>query len=74
MSSWLRSDPEAPLVKFFFALTGKDARTRLAASGLAPGTVRSFAGLADVLTIAEEVIHEGRRPSEHARAASNIVP
>ena len=66
MSSWLRSEPEAPLVKFFFALVGKDAEARLAASRLAPGTVRNFAGAADVLTIAEEVIHEGQRHSEHA--------
>lgn len=66
MSSWLRSDPDAPLVKFFFALTGKDANARLAASRLPAGTVRNFAAAAEVLTVAEDIIHEGQRQGEHA--------
>ena len=64
----LRTDPAAPMVKFFFALSGREVSRRLAAVRLMPGTVRKFGAPAEVLSIAEDVIREGQRHGKHAPA------
>jgi len=69
MSTWIRSDPEAPLVKFFFALAGREVEARLTAANLSPGAVRWLTFPAEMLAIAEELIHEGNR---HERYAAEI--
>lgn len=61
MRCWLRTDPAAPMVKFFFALSGREVAAQLAAASLPPGTVRRFGAPAEVLTIAEDIVHEGQR-------------
>ena len=48
-SSWLCSDPTEPLVKFFFALAGRDVAAQLGAAKLPAGTVRRLAAAAEVL-------------------------
>ncbi len=68
MSCWIRTDSEMPLVKFFFALAGREAAAQLALAGLPGGTVRRFGAPAEVLTIAEDIIHEGQRQSPQAAA------
>lgn len=64
----MRADPAAPWVKFFFALAGADVPARLAAAGLAPGTVRRFAVPMQARTLAEEIIDEGQRHNAHSDA------
>lgn len=67
-STWMRTDPDAPLVKFFFALTGRDAARKLAEAQLPAGTVRRLAAASEVLTIAEDILHEGQRHGDYAAA------
>jgi AraC-like DNA-binding protein len=62
----LRCDPAQPMVKFFFALSGRDVRPRLAEAGLAAGSVRHLASPAEALVVAEEIVREGQR--HHATA------
>lgn len=64
----LRSDPAQPLVKFFFAVIGRDVATRLGEAGLAAGTVRHLASPAEALGVAEEIIREGQRHHSAAPA------
>lgn len=66
MKCQIRTDPEAPLIKFFFALSGTKVTDRLREARLPPGTVRRFRAPAEVLSIAYDVIHEGQRPGAHA--------
>jgi AraC-type DNA-binding domain-containing proteins len=66
MSCYIRSSAGAPLTKFFFALAGRDAAAHLAAAKLPPGQVRRFAASAELLTTAEDVIHEGGRQGSYA--------
>jgi AraC family transcriptional regulator len=68
MSTWIRSDAETPLVKFFFALAGRGAAARFLAARLPAGTVRRFAAAAEALTLAEDIIREGERDGEYAAA------
>jgi AraC-like DNA-binding protein len=64
----LRTDPATPLVKFFFALAGREVPGRLAAAALTDGTVRRLVAPAGVLSVAEDVIREGQRHGPHAKA------
>lgn len=64
----LRSDPAQPLVKFFFAINGRDAATRLGDAGLPAGAVRHLASPAEALSVAEEIIREGQRHHSAAPA------
>lgn len=66
---YIRSDAEAPLGKFFFALAGTEVRARLAAAGLPPGAVRHVALPSELFAAAEEIIREGQR---HQPTAAEI--
>lgn len=55
------TDAGAPLVKFFFGLAGGGAEKLLTESGISIGQVRRVGSLAEVLTLAEDIIHEGQR-------------
>lgn len=57
----IETDPREPLVKYFFALHGRDVRARLQAVRLRPGVVRHTPILAEAIAAAEEVIREGQR-------------
>jgi AraC family transcriptional regulator len=57
----MRSDPSAPLVKFFFAFAGREVPARLEEAGLAIGAVRRLAAPMEVLGFAEDLIREGRQ-------------
>lgn len=61
----IESDPAQPLVKFFFALAGRDVARILRESGLPPGTVRRVGAPAEVVGIAENAILEGERHTAH---------
>lgn len=61
MACRIESDPTQPLVKFFFALAGRDVAKVLREAGLPPGTVRRLSAPAEIVGIAENVIHEGQR-------------
>jgi AraC-like DNA-binding protein len=58
---YIAAEPADPLVKFFFALHGRDVPARLTESGLAAGTVRHIALPTEALAVAEEIIREGQR-------------
>jgi AraC-like DNA-binding protein len=58
---YIATDATQPLLKFFFALHGRDVPRQLAAAGLTAGTVRHVAIPAEALAVAEEIIREGQR-------------
>jgi AraC-like DNA-binding protein len=64
----IQTDATFPLVKFFFAVAGRDVERMLADAALRPGTIRRFAAPAEGLTIAEDIIHEGQRHTAKAPA------
>ncbi len=64
----IQTDATFPLVKFFFAVAGRDVERVLAEAALRPGTIRRFAAPAEGLTIAEDIIHEGQRHAAKAPA------
>lgn len=68
MKCRIRTEPAFPLVKFFFALAGRDVAKFLVQAALSPGTIRRFAAPAEGLTIAEDIIHEGQRHTPMAPA------
>ncbi len=68
MKCWMRTDPAKPLTKFFFALAGSGVAKRLSEARLPAGAVRRFVVPSEVITIAEDIIHEGQRHSTHAKA------
>ncbi|MBI2512148.1 MAG: helix-turn-helix transcriptional regulator [Opitutae bacterium] len=57
----IESDAADPLVKFFFALAGRDVARVLREAGLAPGAVRRVSAPAEIVGIAENAILEGAR-------------
>lgn len=68
MKCRIQTDATFPLVKFFFAVAGREVERVLAEVGLRPGTIRRFAAPAEGLTIAEDIIHEGQRHTAKAPA------
>ncbi|MGC4081649.1 MAG: AraC family ligand binding domain-containing protein [Vicinamibacterales bacterium] len=68
MKCRIRTEPAFPLVKFFFALAGREVEKMLAQAALSPGTIRRFAAPAEGLTIAEDIVHEGQRHTAMAPA------
>jgi len=65
MACRIESDAAQPLQKFFFALAGKQAAARLAEARLPAGTVRRIGAPAEVVSLAENIIHEGQRQGPH---------
>jgi AraC-like DNA-binding protein len=61
MSYRLRTDPQRPLQKYFFALAGRDVPARLARAGLGLGQVRRLAAHAEIRSVAEDLTREGQR-------------
>jgi AraC family transcriptional regulator len=57
----LRTEPQRPMLKYFFALAGRGVRARLDRAGLAPGRVRKLSAHAEIRTVAEDLIREGQR-------------
>jgi len=56
----VRTDPARPMVKYFLCLAGREVPHRLARAGVALGRVRSFAAHAELRSLLEELIREGR--------------
>jgi len=57
----LRTDPAAPMLKYFFCLAGPGAGARLRAAGVAPGTVRAVPAHAEIRSVAEDLVRDGQR-------------
>ncbi len=64
----IRTDPAKPMVKYFVCLVGTAAARRLAQAGVAPGRVHVLPTHAELRGLFEELIHEGQRPGQLARA------
>ncbi len=64
----IESDPARPLVKYFVGVVGPDARRRLKAYGLAPGTLSQIAPAAAlaVRELFEQLLDAGLSASPHA--------
>jgi AraC-like DNA-binding protein len=62
----LSTDPRQPMIKFFFALSGKAAAKALAKAALPPGSVRHLAAHAEIRSVAEELVREGGHGSPFA--------
>lgn len=59
----IETDPARPLVKFFFALAGRAVALALKKARLLPGKVHRLWAPAEVVTMAEYLLHEGQRHS-----------
>lgn len=59
---------DAPLEKFFFALTGSGVARALATAGLLHGRARRVAALGELRELAEDITREGRRHGPNAPA------
>ncbi len=57
----IRTDPVRPMLKYFLCLAGSEAAARLAHAGVAPGRVRQLPAHAEVRSLLENLIREGRR-------------
>lgn len=64
----IHTDPRFPLMKYFICFSGRGAATRLRAAGLGDGQVRRLTAHAEVRSVAEDLIREGRRTTPQARA------
>ncbi len=60
----IRTDSAAPMVKYFVCVSGTRVGDVLAAAGVSPGTWRTLSAHAEIGSLAEDLIREGRR--EHA--------
>ena len=56
----VRSDPARPMVKYFLCFAGREVPARFARAGVAPGRVRLLAAHAEVRSLLEDLIREGR--------------
>ena len=59
--TFIATDADAPLVKFFFALHGADVAARLKEAGVPLGTVRQAGPMPEAVATAEELVREGQR-------------
>lgn len=64
----IHTDPRHPLVKYFVCFTGRGAPARLRTAGLGGTQVRRLTTHAEVRSVAEDLIREGRRTTPQARA------
>jgi AraC-like DNA-binding protein len=65
----IRTDPARPMVKYFLCLAGPDVPARLAHAGVALGRVRALAAHAEVRSLLEDLIREGRH---HGRLTARL--
>lgn len=63
----IHTDPVRPLVKYFVCVGGREVVRRLARAGLTPGRLRSLPAHAEVQSVVEDLIREGRRSGPLAR-------
>jgi len=64
----IHTDPSHPLVKYFICFAGRGAAARLRAAGVGAGRVSRLDAHAEVRSVAEDLIREGRRTTPQARA------
>lgn len=64
----IHTDPSHPLVKYFICFTGHGAAARLRTAGLGRLVVSRLDAHAEVRSVAEDLIREGRRATPQARA------
>lgn len=57
----IRTDPARPMVKYFVCVAGEGVGRRLERAGLGGGRVKTLAAHAEVGSVMEDVIREGRR-------------
>jgi AraC-like DNA-binding protein len=64
----IHTDPRRPLVKYFICFAGRGAAARLRAAGVGGARVNRLEAHAEVRSVAEDLIREGRRTTPQARA------
>ncbi len=57
----MRTDPEKPMLKYFICAAGTGVGRRLARAGLGSGRVKQLAAHAEIGSVVEDLIREGRR-------------
>ncbi len=60
----IKTEPSAPMLKFFFAIAGAEAKARLEQAGMQEGTVRQLAAHAEIRSVAEDLVREGERSGQ----------
>lgn len=63
----MRADPADPMVKYFICLHGSGVAATLRGAGVGPGQVLTAAAHAEVRSVMEDLIREGRRSGALAR-------
>lgn len=63
----IRTDPGRPLVKYFLCASGAACARRFARAGVRPGVVRRVAAVADLASVADDLIREGQHAGPQAR-------
>ena len=64
----MRTDPQRPMLKYFICFTGTSVRRRLRGTLVAPGRVPTLAAHVEIRSVFEDVMREGQRTGELARA------
>jgi AraC family transcriptional regulator len=63
----IRTDPTAPLAKFFFCLKGVDAARRLKGAGVPVGKAVHASAHGELRSLAEDLVREGQRSGSSAK-------
>lgn len=64
----MRADPARPMVKYFLCVAGAAAARRLARAGCGAGEARALSAHAEIRSLFEDIIREGRRAGPLAPA------
>lgn len=57
----MRTEATDPMVKYFFALSGRDVPARLRRCGVPLGSARQLAAHAEITSVVEDLVREGQR-------------
>jgi len=69
----IRVDPRDPMVKYFLDFAGADVGRRLRAAGVPLGGMRLLAAHAEILSVLEDLLHEGHRPGKLGRRICGLM-
>ena len=69
----IHNDPKDPMVKYFMAFAGREARARLRRCGVSSGRVRQLAAHAEVTSVLEDLVREGQHSGGLARRIGAVL-
>jgi AraC family transcriptional regulator len=69
----IHNDPADPMVKYFVAFAGREARARLRRCGVSSGGVRQLAAHAEVTSVLEDLVREGQHSGGLVRRIGAVL-